>query len=277
MRLPGISSTFGIACASAFALAITLPVAVAATEPSPAPSSSAEPATEPLPLIGRVRAATPFCRAIVDDSVALAENQLADIRTTTEALRILAYAPLDENLFTEHRAVRALETLAARLMASRQGQAQVHVAGLRAAARGTASDPPRPDLARFAGALDGAHSESSRVAREISRALSVLEEPGIAIGGAYLPDDRMVNDPRFAPADAPVPFPVDPELERFPAGARVQNGPLHAYARSIALSVSDSLQLMVDSIVEARRFFPTAFGECADVDVRPSPAPSAQQ
>ena len=275
MRLSG-STTFDAVRTAAFAFAFMLPVATVAIGPAPAPVRSAGPARGTLPLIGRVRAAAPFCHTIVDDATLLAVNQLADMRTTTEALRILAYAPLDENIFTERRAVRALETLAARLMVSRRGDAQVQVAGLRTAARGSADQAPRPDLARFAGALDGAHSESSRVAHEIARALSVLEEPDAPIGGVYLPDDQLASDPRFAAAAQPVPFPVDAELESFPAGSRVQNGPLHAFARSIALELARSLQQMVGSIAEARRVFPTAFGDCADVDAQPSPVATAE-
>ena len=274
MRLQAFS-TFVALATGAVALAFTPTIASAATDPAPAPSSTAEPVSGSLPLIGRVRAATPFCHTIVDAAALLAVNQLADIRTTTEALRILAYAPLDQNFFTERRAVRALETLSARLMESRRGDAQVQVAGLRKAARGGADEAPRPDLTRFAGALDGAHSESSRVAHEISRALSVLEEPDAAFGGVYLPDDELASDPRFAAALEPVPFPVDAELESFPAGSRVENGPLHAYARSVALQVARSLAQMLESVDEARRLFPTAFVECADVDARPSPAASA--
>ena len=260
---------------AAACLLLLMPGAGAAMEPLPAPAVSAEPASGSLPLIGRVRATTPFCRSIVTDAAALADNQLADIRTTAEAMRILAYAPLDRDFFTEHRAVRALETLSARLTASRQGEAQVHVAGLRAAARGAAGEAPRPDLAHFASALDGAHSESSRVAKEISMALSVLEEVRGPMGGAYLPDDRMASDPRFAPAQVSIPFPVDAELEHFPAGYRVEDGPIHAYGRKVALLIGDSLQQMFRSIDEARYVFPTAFDGCTEVDPAPSPSASA--
>ena len=275
MQFPGFRSAFLAACAIPIACAV---VSVAGKAgPAPAPAPTAAEASESLPLIGRVRAATPFCRTIVTHAASLAGGQLADNRTTIEAMRILTYAPLDRDVITEHRAVRALETLSSRLMASRQGEAQVHVAGLRAAARGDATDPPREDLARFAGALDGAHSESSRVAHEISRALSVLEEPAFPIGGVYLPDDQIENDVRFAPARAQVAFPVDPELERFSPAERVQNGPLHAYARNAALRLSDSLDRMIGSIDQARQLFPAAFGECAEVDVTPSPAPTTGQ
>ncbi len=274
MRFLGRS--LAVACTAACAFAIATSAAVAATEPvpSPSPSASAAPTGSPLREIGRVRAVTPFCRLIFDDAAALADDQLADIRTTTEVLRILAYAPLDRDVFTERRAVKALQTLSDRLMASRRGTAQVHVAGLRTAARGADGQAPRPDLARFAGALDGAHSESSRVAHEIAGVVSVLDVPELAVGGLYLPDYRFAHDPRFARAEAPVPFPVDAELERFPAGYTVENGPLHVYARFFALQVASSLEQMLASIDEAKRFFPTAFVGCVDVDVSPSPSAS---
>jgi len=193
MRFLGRS--LAVACTAACAFAIATSAAVAATEPvpSPSPSASAAPTGSPLREIGRVRAVTPFCRLIFDDAAALADDQLADIRTTTEVLRILAYAPLDRDVFTERRAVKALQTLSDRLMASRRGTAQVHVAGLRTAARGADGQAPRPDLARFAGALDGAHSESSRVAHEIAGVVSVLDVPELAVGGLYLPDYRFAT------------------------------------------------------------------------------------
>lgn len=277
MRLLGFPTSAGATFIAAFALAFIVPGAAIAMDPLPEPSGSAAATSGSLPLIGRVRATTPFCRLIVNDAASLADNQLADIRTTTEAMRILAYAPLDRDRITERRAVRALETLVTRLMTSRRGDAASHVAGLRAAALGTEGQAPRPALARFAGALDGAHSESSRVAHEISRALSVLEDVGNFTGGMYLADDLLANDPRFAPARTPVPFPVDAELERFPADLRVENGPLHVYARNAALSLSDSLARMLGSIEEARRLFPTAFADCSDVDVSPSPAADGGQ
>jgi hypothetical protein len=268
-----ISFSFAFSCAAALAGVLVAPAASMTLEPVPAPSASAEPANDALPLIGRVRAVTPFCRAIVTDAVTLADDQLADIRTTTEALRILAYAPFDRDIFTEHRAARALEALSARLMASRRGEAQVHVKGLRTAARGSDGEPPRPELARFAGALDGAHSESSRVAHEISRALSVLDEDNVQVGGVFLPDYEVATEPLFAQAEAPVPFPVDAGLDRLLDTRSVQNGPLHVYARSVALTVATSLEQMLSSIDEAKQLFPAAFGDCADVDV-PVPAAS---
>jgi hypothetical protein len=274
MRFLRFSSSSRAACAAAFALALAEPTASLATEPAPVPaaSTSAEAAAGSLPLIGRVRAVTPFCRTIVSDATTLAEDQLADIRTTTEALRILAYAPFDRDIFTEHRAARALEALSARLMMSRRGEAQVHVKGLRIAARGSDGEAPRPELARFAGALDGAHSESSRVAHEISRALSVLDEDNVQVGGVFLPDYDVANEPLFAQAAAPVPFPVDAGLDHLLDNRTVQNGPLHVYARSIALTVATSLEQMLSSVDEARELFPVAFGDCADVDV---PVPAA--
>lgn len=276
MRLVGFPCTVGAAFIASLALAVAIPGAAMATDTAPSPGASAE-STDSLPLLGRVRATSPFCKLIVTDAASLADNQLADIRTTMEAMRILVYAPLDRDRVTERRAVRALETLASRLMASRKGEAASHVAGLRTAARGTAGEAARPALARFAGALDGAHPESSRVAKEISRALSVLEDAGGSTGGVYLPDDRLADDPRFAPAQAPVPFPVDTELERASAGNRVQNGPLHAYSRNVAVSLSASLQQMFVSIEEARHLFATAFGDCADVDAPASPAATGTQ
>ena len=115
-----------VALSSALA-SLTLLVAAAspagAASPSPAPPASASPvpvsaspatAASPsasdaaLPEIGRVHATTAFCRAIVEHGAALADDQLADIATTTEALRILVYAPLDRSFFVERRAARAL-------------------------------------------------------------------------------------------------------------------------------------------------------------------------
>lgn len=240
MRLLAVRSLAALASTAAVLLAAVSPAAAAQPVPLASSSGSSAPAaatpTPPgvsptplgspnasdalLPKIGRVRATTAFCRTIVDHGAALADDQLADIATTTEALRILVYAPLDRSFFMERRAARALQTLSDRLMASRRGEARLHVAGLRSAALGGSGEPARPELARFAGALDGAHAESSRVAHDLARVLSVLMGTEGAGSGVYLPDLQMNRDPRFARAIAPVPFPVDPELERSPPTGR---------------------------------------------------------
>jgi hypothetical protein len=241
-----------------------------ATGPTPAASSAP---TASLPLIGHVRAVTPFCKQIVDQASALADNQLADILTATEALRILAYAPFDRDSFTERRGTRALEMLSSRLMASRRGDAQVFVAGLRKAALGGPGEAPRPDLATFAGALDGAHSQSSEIAHEISRALAVLDADGIQFG-IYMPDFTLFDDPRFVRARAGVPFPIDATFESFSPAQVVQNGPLHRYARSMAYQVAESLERLLISVDDARKIFPTAFAGCLQDDAPPTPAQS---
>jgi len=285
MRLLAVRSLVALVSVTAVLLATVLPAAAAQPVPLPSPSGSpAPPGASPgslaspnasdasLPEIGRVRATTAFCRTIVDHGAALADDQLADIATTTEALRILVYAPLDRSFFTERRAARALQTLSDRLMASRRGEARLHVAGLRTAALGGAGEPPRPELARFAGALDGAHAESSRVAHDLARVLSVLMGTEGAGSGVYLPDLQMNRDPRFARAIAPVPFPVDPELERFSPDRAVDDGPLHAYARAAALDLSASLEKMLGSIREATRAYPAAYAGCDGAE--PAGAPS---
>ncbi len=147
-------------------------------------------------------------------------------------------------------------------MASRRGEARLHVAALRTAALGGSSEAARPQLTRFAGALDGAHAESSRVAHDLARVLAVLLATEGAGSGVYLPDLQMNRDPRFARAVTPVPFPVDPDLEHFSPDRAVDDGPLHAFAREAALALSASLEKMLGSVREAAQAYPVAYAGC---------------
>jgi hypothetical protein len=146
----------------------TVPASDASAAPSAAPSDSAEREQKLAPLkeIGRVKATTAFCQAIIDHAAKAVTLGIDNDRKIENVVRTLRTADLDSNELSKNRALLDLANQNAPL--SEQAIAAEKAAK---ALRVDAAKAPTPEEAKellaFADALDGALHRQRTIARDL--------------------------------------------------------------------------------------------------------------
>lgn len=162
------------------------------SSPSPAPRSTtaADRIIKPLREIGRVRARTPYCSALLRSGTLAAESAIA-----FELARITLSGDLRDAQFSDtlHKSssMRLLEfDLAHMVDLIRQGRAELN--DLRTLA-GDADDQKATALQGLRDALDGVKGRQLEQLRSFARVVGTLEEHPVTLAAS--PADDRLNDP----------------------------------------------------------------------------------
>jgi hypothetical protein len=155
--------------------------------PTAGPAAAAEKIVGPLREIGRVRARTPYCSALIRGGAAAAQSSVA-----YEIARVTAFADLHDALIANRvqrtHAVHELELDLARMVAlAREGRTELH--GLQALAD-TTDDEKATAVLGFRDALDGAKARQLAQIRDMAEVLGTLEEQA-----PRAPDEDEVTQP----------------------------------------------------------------------------------
>lgn len=144
----------------------------------------------PLREIGRVRATTPVCRALLADASAAIDLEDGNDRRLDEAVDTLAHIDLDSGEMATRRGAAELTRQYAALR-----QAAVSAAGamkrFRANAKAVDSAEQQKRLASFAQALDGALHRQKTLADDMGRFLAYVDAHGPITQAQH---DRMEFD-----------------------------------------------------------------------------------
>jgi hypothetical protein len=194
------------------ALAVSPPAAPAQTSPAtPAPPSLAEQnaaIVRPLIEIGRVRARSPYCAALVRarpgiDSAVTYEYSVPVISNDLRHFRLDSDLTRTQSLDRLERDLRALTTLA------QTGRSDVQA--LRAVANAEGDATKRREMLEFADALDGAKERQMSLARSIANIVGQLgEAPARVVANAPSDEHGAMGLSRARQRYVPIPTPTPP-------------------------------------------------------------------
>jgi hypothetical protein len=156
--------------AGTLAVPLALTFGPAAADPNdPAPSSPAaiaSPSKHPLVEIGRVRALSPFCSAVMHHANAAIQPTIAnDARIAFTVTELRSIKP-DESVLAKSNSARELAKQSSELRAAAKA-ADAQVKLLRADAAAATDPEQKAELKEFADALGGAVFEQNRVGQQL--------------------------------------------------------------------------------------------------------------